>query len=257
MKRFLLLIFMAICISAIIPQKVHAFDLTAGLTTWYAWWDVDQGNKGSENMDPKFLIGPALAFKINDEFNITFVFLYGKYEHKGPQDSPSFSEKTKNKRSDSDLALNYKLHDYLKVFAGFKYMAYKKDKKGVVTSPLPPGMTTTPETEKNDHSGFGPGIGVSATYPIYDNIFLLATLSGFYLWGSEEVDSSRAGSGKINYREYGFNSTLAAAYYIAPASTVVSLGGRYQYFVAPYDDYVYPKHKFYGITLTATYTFSI
>ena len=252
MKRFLLLILMAICISIIIPQKVHAFDITAGLTTWYAWWDIDQGNKGSENMDPKFLIGPALAVKFNDDFNLTFVFLYGKYEHKGSQDSASFSEKTKNKRSDSDLALNYKLHDYLKVFAGLKYMAYKKDKKGVATD-VGGG---TAETNKNDHSGLGPGLGLSATYPVYDNFFLLATLSGFYLWGSEEVDSSTAGSGKINYKEYGFNSTLAAAYYIAPASTVVSLGGRYQYFVAPYDDYIYPKHKFYGITLTATYTFS-
>jgi len=254
MKR-LLLIFFSICISAIIPHKVYAYDITAGLTTWYAWWNIDQGNKGSESIDPTFLYGPALAVKINNDFNVTFVFLYGKYDYDGQEHDPSsFKQKVTNKRMDSDLALNYRLHDYLKAFAGLKYMAYSLEINERVTDvfPLPPKNTI-----KQDHSGFGPGIGLSATYPIYENMFLLATLSGFYLWGSEEVKPSYQKSDKINYTEYGFNSNLSVAYYIAPASTVISLGGRFQYFVAPYDDYIYPRHTFYGLTLTATYTFSI
>ncbi|MCL2026685.1 MAG: hypothetical protein FWG92_07780, partial [Leptospirales bacterium] len=58
---------------------------------------------------------------------------------------------------------------------------------------------------------------------------------------------------------------------IAPASTVISLGGRFQYFKTVFDEAIdvgsipaaseatynsNAKNKFYGVTLTATYTFS-
>ena len=71
--------FITICIGIIIPCKVHAADITVGATTFYAWWDLEQ--KGhSYNTDPGFLFGPALAVKFNDDFNLTFVYLYGKFD---------------------------------------------------------------------------------------------------------------------------------------------------------------------------------
>ena len=87
--------------------------------------------------------------------------------------------------------------------------------------------------------------------PVIDNLFLFAALSGLYIWGDEENNLGN----KDYYREYGINSTLSIAYYIADFSTTVSLGGRFQYFKTDYDD-GNNKHMFYGITLTATYTFS-
>jgi hypothetical protein len=85
-----------------------------------------------------------------------------------------------------------------------------------------------------------------------------------YLWGDEKV-VNKSQESKSDIKQYGINSSLSIAYYIAPASTVISLGGRYQYYKTVYynididdwgllHDY---KDKFYGITLTATYSFSI
>ena len=77
-------------------------------------------------------------------------------------------------------------------------------------------------------------------------------MSGIYLWGKYEVvDTSET----FDIKEYGYNLTLAIAYYIAPVSTVISLGYRYQRFIDAIESS--NKSTFYGITLTATYSFSI
>ena len=56
-------------------------------------------------------------------------------------------------------------------------------------------------------------------------------------------------------------TTLSLAYYIAQASTVISLGGRLQYLIANYESNAIfldsIKFAIYGVTLTATYTFNI
>ncbi|MCL1834173.1 MAG: hypothetical protein FWG49_06700, partial [Leptospirales bacterium] len=141
-------------------------------------------------------------------------------------------------RMDSDLAINYRLTDYFKLFAGIKYMGYSDALK--------------------THNALGPGLGVSATFPITEDIFLLATMSGLYLWGSEEFDDSIV-TEKEKFNEYGINSTVSFAYYIADYSTAISLGGRFQYYKTDYKkDYPFDyKTACYGISLTATYTFSI
>jgi len=215
-----------VLISILAPAKLYATDITVGAATWYSWWDFkEEGN--NMDLDPAFLFGPALSVKFNDDFNLTFVYLYGKYDQKGS---------SKVKRSDSDLAINYRLNYFLKLFAGAKYMNFSSQ-------------------QDFDHSSIGPGLGLNAALPIGENLFLLATLSGFCLWGDEDGSSSLG-----DYKEYGINSTLSFAYYIARASTTVSLGGRFQYFKTDYDDFgpeADIKHKFYGVTLTATYTFGI
>ena len=107
---------MAICISVITPSKVHAVDISVGATTWYAWWGMNHG-RGTIDFDPEFLYGPALSVKFNDDFNLTFVYLYGEFDYQWRNEP-----KSKITRYDSDLALNYRLNDYIKVFAGIKYM---------------------------------------------------------------------------------------------------------------------------------------
>ena len=167
MKK-LLLIFIPIfiCIGIIIPGKVYAVDLTVGATTWYTWWDISQ--KSKREADPTFCYGPAIAVKFNEDFNLTFVYLHGRFEF---TDSWSESGVTKTvtrklKRNDSDLALNYRLNNYLKIFVGAKYMACS--------------------FTDMDWIGYGPGLGLSATVPLDENLFILATLSGFYAWGNME-----------------------------------------------------------------------
>ncbi|MCL1865611.1 MAG: hypothetical protein FWF73_07350 [Spirochaetes bacterium] len=84
MRKLLLLAFMAIFIGIIIPFKVYAVDISVGATTWYAWqertyteWDLDGAKL---DVDPAFFYGPAVSVKFNDDFNLTFVYLYGKFD---------------------------------------------------------------------------------------------------------------------------------------------------------------------------------
>ena len=253
MKKLIVLTFTTICcISVIIPNRAYSLDITVGASTWYTWWKQIEARK-TTNFDPAFFYGPALAVKFSNDFNLTFVYLYGVFENK----ESGINEKTnlKYKRSDADLAINYRLNDYFKAFAGIKYMPYTI--KGVTK------YSTEEVTADCKHSGLGPGLGLSATIPISDNIFVLATVSGFYLWSEDNSSytylSGTSENEKTDYKRYGFNSTLSIAYYITSASTVVTLGARYQYYRSNYDTETisYIHNLFYGVTLTATYNFSI
>ncbi|MCL1834203.1 MAG: hypothetical protein FWG49_06850, partial [Leptospirales bacterium] len=255
----------------------EAVDISVGATTWYAWWDSGLVRKKMTDIDtdPAFLYGPALSVKFTDDFNLTFIYLYGKFDSDvlNAVGGAEFKEKSKMKRNDSDLALNYRLNDYLKIFAGVKYMNFEYSTRIHVSK-----LSFDPNDDFDidvDHSGIGPGLGLSAVYPIADNLFLIGTLSGFYLWGNEDEKNAKMASLypdwniEYKFKEYGFNSTLQLAYYIAEISTTITLGGRYQYLKTDYDynkedDVKYQRymvekctHKFYGATLTATYSFNI
>jgi hypothetical protein len=244
--------------------KAYAVDITAGITSWYAWgeqYNSQEDRFGKNNTivesDPSLLFGPAMSVKFNDDFNLTFVFLYGKFNATKSDDS-----KSDFKRIDSDLAINYKLHDYFKVFAGIKYLSY-----GIMPVKGNFHGAADFEIEKIDpHTSYGTGLGVSATIPIAGNLFGLATVSGLYLFGKQGVKktdgiSEDLESLKIGYKEYGINTNLSAAYYIAEWSTVISLGGRFQYIMADYKDNAIHlstvQFLIYGVTLTATYTFNL
>ncbi|MCL1864923.1 MAG: hypothetical protein FWF73_03835 [Spirochaetes bacterium] len=274
MKKILFTTFTAICISAIIPCKTYALDITLGATTWYALSEQNytQDKKRSPGVinnsiaksDPAFLYGPTLAVRFTNDFNITFVYLYGHFETEKDQGGGRKS-KTKFSRSDSDIALNYRLGDYFKVFAGMKYLSYG------ITPARTDSVTFEISKNVDMHTSYGPGLGLSATVPVIGNLFALGTVSGLYLWGSHGADITDMTVGtppnyqqrsvNLKYNEYGINTTVSLAYYIAPASTVISLGGRFQYLKADYTkNSIYLKSiefTSYGVTLTATYTFSI
>jgi len=221
MKKYLLLAIIAIYIGLIIPCKVYAADITVGATTWYAEY-----KEASDFLDPTFMFGPVASVKFNDDFNLTFVYLYGQFKDK-------FVSGAKMKRQDSDLALNYRLNNYFKLFGGIKYMNCK---------------SSSPGNPTYKSYSYGPALGVSFTYPFIENIFFLATLSGSYVWWSRSFDDS-------DWNDYGYNGTAALAYYISQASTTISLGYRYQRFINTDDSSL--KTTFSGFTLTATYSFSI
>jgi len=243
MKKILLLTLTIICLTA--AETRHALsilridepDITIGATVWYAWMDRYRDGFQVEKLGSTLLYGPAASMKVSDDFNLTFIFLYGVYDSLD--------------RRDGNIALNYMLSDYFKVFTGVKYMGF------------------TSAIEK--HNALGPGMGLSATLPVIGDIFFLATLSGSYLWGSEKYDDPIIiylwGSDKHDnsfikekesFNEYGVNGTLAFAYYIADFHTVISLGGRYQYFFTDYkSDSIDYRIVCYGVTLTVTYTFGL
>jgi len=276
MKKCLSFKILYICISIIVPCKVYALDITVGATTWYAWGSRYENTheygirvNNDYAFDPTFLYGPVISVKLNDDFNLTFVYLYSKFNYKEElyEDAGgALFVKSKIKRSDSDLALNYKLNNYFKVFIGAKYLSYE-----IKLSFDDPNPSNGYCYSNSKHSSIGPGLGLSATLPVAENIFLLATLSGFYLYSTGEkfeddgiyyYKGTKPANMTVGYNEYGINSNISAAYYIAQFSTAISLGARFQYFITNYNKYdpFYInsiKNMFYGITLTATYTFSI
>jgi len=261
-----------IFIGVIVPFKGYAIDITAGVTAWYAWgskqeytkWNSIRGNNSCV-YDPTFLYGPVIAVRLNDYFNLTFVYLYSKFSYKEnvyKDIEDKFFVDSKVKRSDSDLALNYRLNNSFRVFAGAKYLSYEISSS---FDDIYDGHCYS----SSKHKSIGPGLGVSGTYPVTDNIFLLATLSGFYLFSTGEkfedygVYDDKYIDGPVNmtvgYNEYGINTNISAAYYITGFSTTINLGFRFQYFITDYSGYKYSyidriKNMFYGITLSATYT---
>ena len=233
MKKLIFSLFTAaLLITVSIPS--FAVDISAGATTWYSWWDFDSDNSENNNdIDPTLLYGPALSVKFTDSYNLTFVFLYGNFDMEEEMGTVEIT------RMDSDLALNYRLNSYIKLFAGGKYMGY---------------------TQKNgfSHLSAGPGAGISAVIPLGGDLYLLGNASGLYLWGEEDSGDDSSDPNE-KYTEFGINSSLSIAYYIVPASTTLSIGGRYQYFKTNYDDSAVSDatHQFYGITAAATYSFSL
>ncbi|MCL1832874.1 MAG: hypothetical protein FWG49_00070, partial [Leptospirales bacterium] len=94
------------------------------------------------------------------------------------------------------------------------------------------------------------------------------TLSGFIgntdvkIEKYDSITGDLTMSGKDGFWYYAINSNLSLAYYIASASTTISLGGRYQYvrIKSNAGDNSFPvtiNNTTYGITLTATYSFNI
>jgi len=265
MKKFLFSIFIALIVSC----RLYALDMTTGVAAWYAsseqyYTQKPQSGSGLVHdslvkSKPAFLYGPTLSVKLNSDFNITFVFLYGTFDTEKNTGAGGLMSKSKYQRSDSDLALNYRLNNYFKVFTGFKLLTYH------ITPTKYDGMSFR-ITNMQPHVSYGLGSGLSAAIPLIDNLFCLGTVSGLYLLGAdkvqmEELPGNNPRNLKNKYNEYGINTTLSLAYYIAPASTVISLGGRFQYLKAEYKqnpiclDAI--TFAIYGVTMTATYTFSL
>ncbi|MCL1865591.1 MAG: hypothetical protein FWF73_07250 [Spirochaetes bacterium] len=243
MKKFLLLTFTAITftaitftaiISIIVPCKLYAVDISAGAAVWYSWYKPG----GGEKVNPAFFYGPALSVKFNDDYNLTFVYSYGEYEYNSGR---------MLKHHDSDIALNYRLNDYCKIFGGIKY------RKIIASSnedSNPPVVLYGIKTDS-----IGPGLGFTAAYPLVENTYLIGTGAGLFLWRKSEYDLGYGDKDNRNYTSYGYNLTMSIVYYIAPASTVINLGGRYQCFIDRKNTAI--KDTYYGITLTATYSFNI
>jgi len=232
-RKFTLILTISI-LSIIIPYNLYAANISAGGSVWYAWYQPYGGQK----IDPAFLYGPALSVEFNKDYNLTFVYYYGEYEHNYGRTS---------KQHDSDLALNYRLNDYFKIFTGIKY---RKSVTNSNENSDPPVIVYGTKSES-----IGPGLGLSIILPAAKNTYLISTVSGLFLFKKTEYDVEQGIDDTKYYHNYDYNLTSGIAYYIAPASTVINLGGRYQCFIDRKDTSV--KDYFYGITLTATYSFEI
>lgn len=262
-------IFLLLMITAYAPSALRAADISVGATTWYTNWETSD-SMGFELKDPVFLYGPVMAVKFSDDWSFTLVFLYGQFnENVKMTDEISgmtFPVDLTIDRYDSDAALNYRLNNYLKIFAGIKYMGYMYNIK-ISESTM---FGTAWFNNDFDHKGVGPGGGLSGVFPLGYDFYILGNISAMYLWGKDEIktksydplsDITTSSSSSSSSKEYGINTGISLTYYIPAASTSISLGGRFQEFTSDYESGSGSASdnisKFWGATLSATYTFSI
>ncbi|MBN2041213.1 MAG: hypothetical protein JW864_14310 [Spirochaetes bacterium] len=234
----------AFCIASytnpLFEKKASAAGFSAGVSTWYAWWKFSE----SDNMDmkPAFLFGPVLSFGFGGSYSLSGVFLYGKFKPEDTEDGPSDIS-----RFDSDISLNYNINRYFKIFGGAKYMDFRWEDN----------------YSEGKHYSVGPGLGVGITIPLAGSFYFLTNLSGTYTLGEHVQDESNETGGTVtmtsDLAETGINTNISVACYIATASTSLTLGLRYQYVISDYKDESEhmqdEKFTFYGITLSAVYTF--
>lgn len=259
-KHKMFFVLVAVFIFTAIPLSSYALDVSIGASGWYANWDFsekDSPDSKDPDFNSTFLYGPVLSLKFSPDWSFSTTFLYGKFEmtqSMGETDAETTFDLT---RMDSDSAINYSINRYFKIFAGFKYMSYSLDSYS---------MSLT-------HDGYGPGLGIGISIPLFDNFYLLGNVSGMYLRGNEKQDNLSSDTGlttstKNDHIETGYNSNLSLAYYISPASTTITVGYRYQYFTskakgAETGDPDRPvadteKHfRFHGVTFAMIFSFDI
>ncbi len=246
-----------IALTVLNPSSASALTMNAGVYTWYAWWDFPEDTYEKIDTDPGLAYGPVLSVDFNETFSLSFLFLYGNFDASGKDYSDAvlhggyvISNEYSIDRYDGDTVINMKLNRYFKLFLGLKYSAFKYD----LTSSIPTGASYT---AKFKHSALGPGAGLSVTLPLSQNLFISGSLGGLYLRGSEDYSDSQGNSSSLDIKDKGYNSGASLLYYIAPASTTIILGGRYQKVKTKYEDGYTNKSRFYGVTLSAVYSFSL
>ncbi len=232
MKKILLIILLSILFIFPLAYTAFAVEASLGVSTWYCWWKFNDNS--DMDLDPALLFGPVLSLRFSESWSLSGVFLYGKFDSRN-DNQPDIT------RYDSDLSLNYNINRYFKIFAGGKYMAFTwKDGGG------------------GEHWSAGPGLGIGSTFPLTESLYLLLNLSGTYSFGTHDSHTDDGRKKALDMTETSFNSNMAFAYYISPASASVNLGFRYQLVRSDFKDNTNEKDgssSFFGPTLSLVYSF--
>ena len=225
-----------------VTSALYAADLSVGITGWYANWKMERQKDGiTANMDEILYIGPSIAYQFSDKWSTTLVALATPQKYK-----LDANEVMELRRYDIDLALNYQISRYIKVFGGAKYLAFSYHNK----------------TNDSDgiHHAAGPGAGISFTLPLISNVYLLANLSALYILGNQK-EEKQTGDTSNNFYELGTNGSLQLAYYIPSAAVTLAAGYRYQYVESHYTEDTQQtsdlKHTFKGFTFLAVKSFNL
>ncbi|MFW5771277.1 MAG: hypothetical protein ACOCX9_07565 [Spirochaetota bacterium] len=293
-KIFMLIMTILLLISA--SSNIFAIHMNAGASVWYAWWDpmwenafkgdaVDNPDNYSTDdpsfsMDPSFLAGPALSFTLNPLWSISASFMYGKYDADSTASyfsAGGFEYKELSSISidkmESDVMASRKITDIFKFYFGIKFQRYAINEERKVENYDMIGTLLDQHIVDYDETGngIGSGAGIGITQRLYDNFFLLANVSAILMWNNLDRTTTRNDDTtfspdidyNIDFLTWGANTTASIAYYIAPASVTLAIGGRYQHLrykqlnQKDERDLDGNTDNFYGITFSALYGFEI
>jgi hypothetical protein len=157
-------------------------------------------------------------------------------------------------RADIDSALIYQLGGNFRIFGGYKYQ-YMKTTLEYTELRIDTSTLLIDEISMSSHEFLhychGPALGIGYSYPINQAFFASLTVSGVYMWGTFDVESSTSygfvsGSqiglkeNKPNrpttMRQMGVNIEPAIGMSPGPGMPIVTLGVRYQRFRVNFPD---------------------
>jgi hypothetical protein len=317
MKTRHITITLLLAFTILIPSLLHAeTTVSLGGTAWYVWWkpawsdnkwqgyylwDDTAGYWLEDAKDFKtssnVMAGPMVSIGFLDRWSISSVAVLGTMSHKARGfgsggDVINYLAGATHKdysrtvlKWDSDTTVGCAVHRYIKLYAGFKAQGYRyKETIHYYDFTMFPSVFIDHSEGTNSVNCYGPGLGISGSIPLVENLYMVIGLSGIVLWCTErgETNLSRTygldSTGFVvtcfymprgKFLSYGGTATLSLAYTIPRINTTLSLGGRYQL--------LYNRQKkgnmlhsdvtmniidgqfdhFAGITFSAIYTFHI
>ncbi len=207
---------------------------------------------------PQPLYGPLFSIKVSDRVILSTSFVYGRYVSKSNSVTAKslgalslaidefimllYSDYRREiQKYDSDTTVNYKLHENVKLFFGFKYQGYRYDESTFyfVYNDNSSSYSINISRGASVLHNLGPGTGIGINIPLYKSLYLLYNISSSVLYGTSTYDFdwgaliSIADGVKVyggHYQREKFmsisgNTSLNLAYYIEEANLTLALGG--------------------------------
>lgn len=197
MKKFLILI----CIMCIIIISLPSFSIgaeyIAGVRAGYFAWQPFLKDIGASGMSDitwgtGILYGPLFSIIFTDDLSVSVSTLFGKQSTHWQSEMSYFDPSTRVTgnyqfeafRVDVDPAISYRISQYFKLFAGYKYqylkLAYKYTEiRTDSTNQITEVDISTSDPSKNQ--SHGPALGIGFTYPISEVYFFSMNFSGLYM----------------------------------------------------------------------------
>lgn len=207
MKRLALVIFLILICSAC--SSAFAVEFIVGAKAGYYVWVPyfrDMTGSGIEDIDSGsgVLYGPVISILFTPDISLSVAGLTGNQftqwtsddETKDWMAKDSIVNGTYNvtiRRTDIDSALNYRLSENFKVFAGYKYQYNETRLRASVR------VEQTTVVENNLYEGkviielpaHGPALGVGYSLPLGEGYFFAANLSALYMWSKFDLKENR------------------------------------------------------------------
>jgi len=216
--RKLAFLLLFLLIATTFPAVSRAASISFGPYFYYAAWEpfykdnlLSKNNSQSYTWNHKFtmnaapLYGWALGFSFADRWNISAVFVMGRYVSRfsylassylaplfvtamggdGSLTPTKISSRQSSNKYDLDTTLSYTLTRFMKVFVGFKYQRYTIA-EGPYNVPMRLYNSSTPgnywiyNDTRITYNGYSGGLGVSFNTHVVENLFFFFNASGLY-----------------------------------------------------------------------------
>jgi len=204
MKRLIVLMCITCITIFMLPALSMGAEYMAGIRTGYFAYQPFLKDIGASGMsDIKWgtgvLYGPIFSVMFTDDLSLSVSALMGKQSTHWQSKFSYFDNNTRIVgnyyfevfRADVDSALSYRISQYFKIFAGYKYQYLKLEYK---YTELRTDSTNNNHIDEIDvavadptaNHFYGPALGLGFTYPLTETYFVSMNVSGLYMTGDFE-----------------------------------------------------------------------